>query len=89
MAFLEAQILQPKSHADFKHTSFEFNVKDIHPIDHMEMQKKTREMISSTLNSTATSLSKLQVSLANIQSQLKMEKIYFLAKDTKINPWRI
>ncbi len=30
------------------------------------------------------SLSKLQVTLANVQSQLKMEKVSSLAKDTRI-----
>ena len=84
MAFLEAHISQLKSPADFKHTTFEFNVRDIHPIDQMEMHMQTREMISSTLTSTAMSLSKFQVSLANIQSQLNMENISSLAKDTRI-----
>lgn len=30
------------------------------------------------------SLSKLQVTLANVQSQLKMEKVFALAEDTRI-----
>ena len=41
-------------------------------------------MVASTLTSTAMSLSKLQVSLANTQSQLKMEKISAMAKDSRI-----
>jgi len=45
---------------------FEFDVKDIHPIDQMEMHKKIGEMISSTITNTAMSLSKLQVTLANV-----------------------
>jgi len=59
MAFLEAQIPQPKSTIDYKSNTFEFNTKDIHPIDQMEMHKQTGEMISSTLTNTAMSLSKL------------------------------
>ena len=55
MAFLEAQILQPKSVADYKSTTFEFNTKDIHPIDQMEMHKQTGEMISTTLTNIAMS----------------------------------
>ena len=59
MAFLEAQVTEPKGAADYKKTSFEFNAKGIHPIDQMEMHKQTGEMISSTLTNTSMSLSKL------------------------------
>lgn len=59
MTFLEAQIPQPKSIADYKSTTFEFSTKDIHPIDQMEMHKQTGEMISYTLTNTTMSLSKL------------------------------
>lgn len=84
MAFLEAQIHQPKTSADYKKTYFEFDIKNIHPIDQMEMHKQIGEMISSTLTSTTTSLSKLQVTLSNTQSQLKMENISSKAKDSRI-----
>ena len=50
----------------------------------MEMHKQTGQMISSTLTNTAMSLSKLQVTLADVQSQLRMEKVFALAKDTRI-----
>ena len=66
MAFLEAQTSQPKSTTEYKSTTFEFSTKDIHPIDQMEMHKQTGEMISSTLTNTSMSLSKLQVSFANV-----------------------
>lgn len=69
MAFLQAQVPQPRIATQYeKHTSFEFNVQDVHPIDQIEMHKQTRQKIASTLTSTAMSLSKLQVTLANIQS---------------------
>jgi len=84
MAFLEAQVPQPKAVLHYKMTTFEFDVKDRHPIDQMEMHKQTGEMIFSTVTNTAMSLSRLQVPLANVQSQLKMEKVFALAKDTKI-----
>jgi len=84
MAFLEAMTSQPKSTVDYKSTTFEFNTKDIHPIDHMEMHKQTSEMISSTLTNISMSLSKLQVSFANVQSHLNMEKVSSLAKDNMI-----
>ena len=85
MAFLEAQIPQPKSASDYKKTTFEFDTKDIHPIDQMEMHKKTDgEMIYSTPTNTTMIVSKFQVSISHIQSQLKMENISSLAKDTKI-----
>lgn len=84
MAFLEAQVLQLKAASDYKKTTFEFDVKDIHPIDQMEMHKQTREMIFSIITNTAMSLSKLQVTLANAQSQLKMENVFTLSKETRI-----
>jgi len=59
MTFLEAQIPHPKTLADYKSKTFEFNTKDIHLIDQMEMHKQTGDMISSTLTNSAMSLSKL------------------------------
>lgn len=50
----------------------------------MDMHKKIGKMISSTLTNNAMSLSKFQVTLANVQSQLKMEKVSSLAKDTRV-----
>jgi hypothetical protein len=59
-------------------------VKEVHPTDQMDMHKKKREMIFSTLTNTSLTVAKLQVSLDNVQSQLKLEKISSLAKDNKI-----
>jgi hypothetical protein len=53
-------------------------------VDQMNMHKKTGEVIFSTLANNSLTASKLQVSLNNIQSQLKLEKISSLAKDKKI-----
>ena len=84
MAFLETQIPYPKTPTDYKSTIFELSIKDIHSIDQMDMHKQTGEMISSTLTNIDMSLSKLQVSYVNSQSQLKMEKVSSLAKDNRI-----
>lgn len=84
MSFLLAQVPHPKAASDYKKTTFEFDVKYIHPIDQMEMHKQTREMVFSIITNTAMSLSKMQVTLANVQSQLKMEKVSALSKDTRI-----
>ena len=48
------------------------------------MHKQIGETISSTLTSTSMIFFKMQVALSNAQSQLKMEKISSLSKDTKI-----
>lgn len=66
MAFLEVQIPHPKLAVDYKKTTFEFETKDIHPIDQMEMHKQIGEMMYSTLTNTTMTVSKLQVSLSNI-----------------------
>jgi hypothetical protein len=84
MAFLQAQVPHPKTTTDYKNTSFEFDVKDVHPVDQMDMHKKTGEMILYTLTNTSLTTSKLQVSLNNLQSQLKLEKISYLEKDNRI-----
>lgn len=59
MAFLQAVVLQSKGTSDYRKTSSKFDVKDIHPIDQMEMHKKTGEMIFSTVTNIAMTLSKL------------------------------
>ena len=84
MAFLEAQTIEPKNPLDYKKTSFEFDARNVHPIEHMEMQKQISEMISSTLTSNSMNLFKMQVALSNAQSQLKMERISSQSKDNKI-----
>ena len=43
---------------EYKQSLFEFNIKDIHPIDQMKMHKQAGEMISSTLTNTTINLSK-------------------------------
>jgi hypothetical protein len=50
----------------------------------MDMHRTIGEMIFSTLTNASMTASKFHVSLNNIQSQLKMEKISSLAKDNKI-----
>jgi len=50
----------------------------------MEMHKKTREMIYSIVTNITMSLSKLHVTLENVQSQLKIDKVSVLAKDAMI-----
>lgn len=84
MAFLEARTSKPKTLADYKQTSFDFDFNNVHLIDPLEMHKKTGEIISSTLTNTSMNLFQMQVALSNAQSQLKMEKISSLSKDTRI-----
>lgn len=50
----------------------------------MDFHKQTSEMLYSTLTNSLMATSKLQDSVNNIKSRLKIQKIYFLAKDTKI-----
>jgi hypothetical protein len=56
----------------------------VHPADQMDLHGKTREMVFSTFSNASTTTSKLQVSLSNVQMQLKLEKISSFAKDNKI-----
>ena len=43
------KVQQPQSAADYIRTNLEVLAKDIHPMDQIELHKKTREMIYSTL----------------------------------------
>ena len=80
MAFLQAQVPHPKVVSDYKRETFEFYVTKVHPVDQMDMHRQTGEMILSTLENTSMTVAKLQVSLNNVQSQLKLEKISSLTK---------
>jgi hypothetical protein len=84
MAFLQAQVPDPKVITDYKRATFEFQMKDVHPADQMDLHKQTREMVFYTLVHASASAAKLQVSLNNVQTQLKMEKISSFAKDNRI-----
>jgi hypothetical protein len=84
MAYLHALVPDPKVISDFKRTTFEFQAKDVHPTDQMDMHKKTGEMISHTLARVATSASKCRIALSNAQAQLKLEKMSSFAKDNRI-----
>jgi hypothetical protein len=84
MAFLQAQVSDPKVITDYKRATFEFQTKDVHPADQMDLHKQTGEMVFYTLAHASTTVSKLQVSLNNVQTQLKLEKISSFAKDNRI-----
>lgn len=84
MEFLQAQIPLPKSPSDYKKTTFSFHTSQIHPIDQMDMHRKTSEMLFSTMTITTMSLSKLRTAVSNVQSQLKSENFSSLPKDNRI-----
>jgi hypothetical protein len=84
MAFLQAQVPDPKAITDYKRAMFEFQTKDVHPAEQMDLHRKIGEMVFSTLANASTATSRLQVFLSNIQKQLKLEKISSFAKDNRI-----
>jgi hypothetical protein len=59
MEFLQAQVPHPKTISDYKKASFEFDVKEVHPTDQMDMHRKTGEMIFSTLTNTSLDCCKI------------------------------
>jgi hypothetical protein len=75
MAFLQAQVPDPKVITDYKRATFEFQTKDVHPADQMDLHKQTGEMVFHTLAHASASAAKLQVSLNNAQTQLKSEEM--------------
>ena len=68
MAFLQADVPEPKVITDYKRETFEFQTNDVHPADQMDLHRKTGEMFFSTLAHSSTVASKLQVSLNNVQT---------------------
>jgi hypothetical protein len=84
MAFLQAQVAETKVIIDYKRATFKFQTKDVHPANQMDLHKKTGDMVFHTLAHASASAAKLQVSLNNAQTQLKLEKISSFAKDNRI-----
>jgi hypothetical protein len=84
MAYLQAQVPDPKVISDYKTATFEFQAKDVHPTNQMDLHKKTGKMVFHTLAHATASASKFRVALSNAQTQLKLEKISSFAKDNKI-----
>ena len=66
MEFLQAQVPDPKVIIDYKRATFEFQTKDVHPADQMDLHKETGEMVFSMLAHASTVASRLQVSLNNV-----------------------
>jgi hypothetical protein len=74
----------PKAVIDYKRAMFYFNTRDVHPVDQIDLHRQMGEMDFFTLANASTSAANLQVSLKNIQTQLKLEKISSFAKDNRI-----
>jgi hypothetical protein len=67
MAFLQAQVPDPEVIIDYKRATFEFQTKDVHPTDQMDLHKQIGEMVFHTLAYASASTVKFQVSLNNAQ----------------------
>jgi hypothetical protein len=84
MTCLQAQVPHPKEITDYKRSTFEFDTKEVHPTDQMDLHRQTGEIVFSTLANASTTVAKLQVSLNNVQTQLKMNKVSSFAKENRI-----
>jgi hypothetical protein len=58
----------PKVIIDYKRETFEFQTKDVHPVDQMDLHRQTGEMVFSMLEHASTTAFRLQVSLNNVQT---------------------
>lgn len=70
MSYFKQKVQQRQSIADYIRTNLEVLSKDIHPMDQIELHKKTGEMVYSTLVDKAMMAHKLQNSLDNTAAQL-------------------
>ena len=75
---------KPQSSADYIRTNLEVLSKDIHPMDQIELQKQTGEMVYSTLVDKTLLAHRLQNSLHNTSTQPELEKASSMAKDNRI-----
>lgn len=74
MSYFKPKVQQPQIAADYLRTNFEVMAKDINPLDQIELHKKNREIIYSTLTSKAMMAQRLENSLDNTTAQLHLDK---------------
>jgi hypothetical protein len=84
MAFLQAQVPDPKVITDYNRATFEFQMKDVHPADQMDLQQADRGNGILHAGACFHYCVKTEVSLNNVRTQLKLEKISSFAKDNRI-----
>ena len=84
LSHFRPKVQQPQLAADYIRTNLEVLSKDIHPMVQIELQKKTGEMVYSTLADKIMLAHKLQNSLNNTSTQLDLEKASYLGKDNRI-----
>lgn len=84
MEFLEPKFLDPRAVEDYKASIFSMDTKKIHAIDHIDLHTHADEMIYSNLTRSDMVASKFRVSLNNMHSRLKIERMSAVEKDTRI-----
>ena len=84
MSHFMPTMLQPQSATDYIRTNLEVFAKDIHPMDQIELHKKTYEMVYSTLADKTFLAQKLQNFVHNTTAQLELEKASSQAKENGI-----
>lgn len=80
---MEPKVSALRAVEDYKASIFLVDTKQIHAINQIDFHKEG-EMIYSTLANFAMVASKLETSLNNMHSHLKIERMSSMAKDTKI-----
>lgn len=73
MRFFKPKLHQPQLITDYLKTDFDIMAKDIHPLDQIELLKKTGEMVYTTLTTKSMMAQRLENSFNNTTSQLQLE----------------
>jgi len=84
LSHFKPKVPQPQTAADYIRTNLEVLAKDIHPMDQIELHKKTGEMVYATLADKAMLAHQLKESLSNTNTQLDLERMSSTAKDNRI-----
>lgn len=80
LSFLEAKVPIPKSAEEYKTSIFPFDTRKILEILEIYLHNQVSEMLYYTLIISSMETSKLQASLNNIHTQLKMGRMSSLSK---------
>jgi len=84
LSHFKPKVQQPQTAAEYAKINSEVLAKDIHPMDQIELQKQTGEMVYATLADKAMLAHELKESFKNTNTQLDLEKMSSSAKDNRI-----
>ena len=78
MSFLKPTVTDPKSIADYSKIDLEVDVDAVHELDQIEFHRSNTEMLYSNIVNKIMNSIRLEKTLINLQTQMKLDKTSFL-----------